>query len=117
MAIVQMVPPDDGSRNTLTFSGRTYTSTPRSPIPVQSFDVGAMETNGWYRSVGGGIGGGGPYRGSFTVAQLPTGNDKDTAYALNGLKIGESSGAGTGVLVYFSLTKWRVISTDAPVLS
>jgi hypothetical protein len=36
-------------------------------------------------------------------------------YATNGCKVGEASGSGTGVEVYFSLGQLRVKSTDAPV--
>jgi len=55
--------------------------------------------------------------GKYTVALLPTGTEGMTAYATNGRKSGEGSGAGTGVPVYFSNTEWRTYSTDAQVLS
>lgn len=54
---------------------------------------------------------------TYTVAALPAGAEGQTAYATNGRKVGEPSGAGTGVPVYFSNTAWRVYSTDAPVAS
>ncbi len=47
MLVVQMWPPADGSHKTLSFEGRTYSSTPGIPIPVQSFDVPVLEANGW----------------------------------------------------------------------
>ena len=53
----------------------------------------------------------------YTVALLPAGAEGDRAYATDGLKVGELTGAGTGVPVYFSNTKWRVFSTDAQVAS
>jgi hypothetical protein len=53
--------------------------------------------------------------GSFTVAALPAGVESQFAYASNGRKIGEGPGAGTGLWVYFSLSQWRVVNTDAPV--
>lgn len=40
--------------------------------------------------------------GKFTVAALPAGVEGATAYATNGLKTGETPGAGTGVPVYYS---------------
>ena len=50
-----------------------------------------------------------------TVALLPTGVNGKLAYASNGRKVGEVAAAGTGVIVYFSNTQWRVLSTDAVV--
>ena len=37
------------------------------------------------------------------------------AYCTDGCKVGESSGNGTGVPVYYSQGQWRVYSTDQPV--
>jgi len=37
------------------------------------------------------------------------------AYATNGLKVGETTGSGTGVPVYYSNGHWRVYSTDLAV--
>jgi hypothetical protein len=55
---------------------------------------------------------------SATVAALGTsGMEGQIAYATNGRKVGQGSGAGTGVPVYFSTGFWRVYSTDAQVLS
>lgn len=39
------------------------------------------------------------------------------AYALDGRKVGEGAGTGTGVPCYFSNGLWRVFSTDAQVLA
>jgi hypothetical protein len=51
-----------------------------------------------------------------TVAVLGSaGVEGQVAYATNGRKTGEGSGAGTGVPVYFSNGEWRVYSTDAQV--
>jgi hypothetical protein len=55
--------------------------------------------------------------GQFTVSGLPSGIEGQIAYATNGRKVGELSGAGTGVPVYFSNSLWRVFSTDSQVLS
>lgn len=55
--------------------------------------------------------------GKYTVVTLPTGIEGQTAYATNGRKIGEGSGAGTGVPVYFSTSAWRRYSDDSAVLS
>jgi hypothetical protein len=54
---------------------------------------------------------------SYTVAGLPAGIVGQLAYASNGLKVGETTGNGTGVPVYFSAGLWRVFSTDAQVSS
>jgi hypothetical protein len=54
--------------------------------------------------------------GNFTVVNLPTTPlESQQAYAINGRKVGESAGLGTGVPVYYSNGSWRVYSTDAPV--
>lgn len=53
--------------------------------------------------------------GSYTVATLPTGVVGALAYATNGRKVGEASGAGTGVIVYYSNGAWRRLSDDAAV--
>ena len=55
--------------------------------------------------------------GKFVVASLPTGSEGMTAYATNGRKVGEGSGAGTGVPVYFSAAKWRRYSDDTEVVA
>lgn len=52
---------------------------------------------------------------SSLVSDLPIGIDGSIAYATNGLKIGETPGSGTGVMVYFSNGQWLVFSTDTPV--
>ena len=50
------------------------------------------------------------------VASLATsGIEGQLSYATNGRKVGEGSGSGTGVPVYFSNGAWRVYSTDAQV--
>lgn len=54
---------------------------------------------------------------AYTVSLLPTGIVGMLAYATNGRKVGEGSGSGTGVPVYFSASHWRVFSTDAQVQS
>jgi hypothetical protein len=52
----------------------------------------------------------------FTVVVLgSSGVEGQIAYATNGRKVGEGSGAGTGVPVYFSNGAWRVYSTDNAV--
>lgn len=55
--------------------------------------------------------------GKYTVAGLPSGFEGQMLYATNGLKVGEITGSGTGVPVYFSNAQWRVFSTDAAVAS
>lgn len=55
MALVSMWPPGNGALNTITFDGRTYSSTPGNSISVQDFDVPIMQANGWttYATVAG----------------------------------------------------------------
>ena len=52
---------------------------------------------------------------AFTVSTLPVGAEAFVLYAVDGRKVGEGVGAGTGVPVYFSNGLWRVFSTDAQV--
>lgn len=47
MSTVQMFPPSNGSRNSVTVSGRTYTGFPNQSTPVAASDVSAMQANGW----------------------------------------------------------------------
>jgi hypothetical protein len=56
----------------------------------------------------------------YTVATLPSEvteavPEGGQAYATDGLKVGEVTGSGTGVPVYYSGGNWRVYSTDMPV--
>lgn len=53
----------------------------------------------------------------YVVSSLPAGTEGDFCYATNGCKVGEGSGSGTGVPVYFSQGAWRVLATDQPVTS
>src|SRR5208283_4621277 len=50
MSTVQMFPPSNGSRNSVTVSGRTYTGFPNQSTPVAASDVPAMQANGWTTS-------------------------------------------------------------------
>ena len=55
---------------------------------------------------------------AYTVAQLPNNKDlveSQTAFAVNGRKVGEGPGGDSGVPVYWSTGFWRVYSTDQPV--
>lgn len=52
---------------------------------------------------------------SVAYAKLPSGTTGQILYCSNGRKVGESTGAGTGVPVYYSNGSWRVFSTDAAV--
>ena len=47
------------------------------------------------------------------VAGLPAAAEGDLAYATNGLKPGESSGAGTGVVVFYSHSNWISVCSGA----
>lgn len=59
--------------------------------------------------------------GSYTVANLPTPTSMpglaagDTAYASNGLKSGETTGNGTGCMVYRDASGWKRYDTGAAV--
>jgi hypothetical protein len=54
---------------------------------------------------------------SFSVANLPAGNESNVAYAINGCKMNEAIGAGTGVPVYYSHGNWYRYADDAVVHS
>ncbi len=49
MATIQMIPPGDGSRNTISVSGRTYSALPQMSVTVPDFDVPVLAANGWQR--------------------------------------------------------------------
>lgn len=57
--------------------------------------------------------------GNFTVAALPTTSTLptleagDTAYATNALRASETTGNGTGNLVFFDGTNWIRVDTGA----
>ena len=57
------------------------------------------------------------FPGNYQVANLPLRgfNLADSVWALDGRKVGEGPGSGTGVPVYWSGNDWRVFSTDTPV--
>lgn len=57
------------------------------------------------------------YKVLTVVASLPTsGNlDGDWAYALNGRKVGEGAGAGTGVPCWWSGTHWYAVDSGLTV--
>ena len=56
------------------------------------------------------------FAGSYPVGSLPTGYPKGSwAYAINGCKVGEASGSGTGCPVYFDVGNvWRTFTSDDP---
>lgn len=47
MPIQMMVPPGDGSRNIVSFKGRTYSSKPGVAVAVPDFDVPVLEASKW----------------------------------------------------------------------
>lgn len=47
MNVVHMLPPEDGSRNAISFAGRLYSSAPGVATPVPKFDVPILAANGW----------------------------------------------------------------------
>lgn len=61
-----------------------------------------------------GLGDGAPVAPSYTVANLPSSASAgQIAYATNGRKNGEGSGAGTGVLCFRDGSAWRACDTGA----
>lgn len=59
-----------------------------------------------------------PVKGKgYAVANLPTGEAGDQAYATDGRKAGEGGGAGTGVLVFHDGTNWIACDSGATVLA
>lgn len=61
------------------------------------------------------LGGSGLTIPNYLVASLPGALEGQIAYALDGRKIGEGAGVGTGVPIYYTQGFWRVYSTDNPV--
>lgn len=57
------------------------------------------------------------HMGTFTVATLPAAASYEgcTAYASNALKASETTGNGTGNLVFSDGTAWRRVDTGATV--
>lgn len=53
---------------------------------------------------------------AFSYATLPSSPSTATpAYVIDGRKVGEAAGAGTGVMAYYANGAWRVFSTDEAV--
>jgi len=70
--------------------------------------------------LGGGLGGNVAvafYKAMTAVATLPAAgvNEGDWAYAYDGRKVGEGSGSGTGVPVWWSNGSWRAVDSGAVV--
>ncbi len=81
-----LMPPNDGSRNTVTIFGRVYQSVPGAPIAVPSFDAPTLEANGWTVFIG---------------ASLPTTTSAYAAGAVSGVVTSpNSSPAGLAVRLY-----------------
>jgi hypothetical protein len=58
------------------------------------------------------------YVGAYAVASLPVSPAAySVAFATDGLKLGETTGNGTGIPVYYSNGEWRSYATDATVES
>lgn len=76
MPLVRMWPPSDGSRNAISFAGRSYSSTPGAAVNVESFDVAALEANGWTRYA--------TLAGQSNVTMRPPDNSKRSAITISG---------------------------------
>lgn len=61
------------------------------------------------------VGGGGISTTVAGLALVVSPTEGLPAWATNGLKIGETTGSGTGCAVRYSAGFWRCVSTDAPV--
>lgn len=84
-------------------------------VPVDALNALINDLNAAYNVLGVS---GSNYKGVFTVATLPVSpTDGSSAFASDGRKVAEGAGSGTGVLVYYSDSSWRVFSSDAPVTS
>ncbi|MFH6783615.1 MULTISPECIES: hypothetical protein [Methylobacterium] len=53
--------------------------------------------------------------GSYTVSTVPAGVVGELIYVSNARKVGESAGAGTGVISYYSNGNWRRLSDDSAI--
>jgi hypothetical protein len=57
MSTIRLHAPASGMNNSITVNGRTYTTTPGTPIDVPDFDAFVMLANGWTAiDVGAGVG-------------------------------------------------------------
>jgi len=97
MAIIQMWPQNRGLRNSISFSGRSYSSVPGVPIPVPDFDVAVLQANGWttYSTAA----------GKTTITMLPPANAVHNQLTLNGRTYATTPGVSIEVQPF-----------DAPVL-
>ena len=97
MAIIQMWPQNRGLRNSISFSGRSYSSVPGVTIPVPDFDVAVLQANGWttYSTAA----------GKTTITMLPPANAVHNQLTLNGRTYATTPGVSIEVQPF-----------DAPVL-
>lgn len=116
MPLVRMWPPSDGSRNTISFAGRTYSSTPGVAVNVESFDVAVLEANGWtrYATLAG---------QTYVTMRLPD-NSKRSAITISGRTYNPQSGTSISVPKFdapileangFLLVQPQETSGEAPV--
>lgn len=85
------------------------------PEIVQAFNELIEEINVLFSAI---VSNSSNFIGYFAVSALPASPTQGAmAYATNGRKVSETTGNGTGVLVYFSAGSWRDMSTDANVSS
>ena len=75
MALIQMWPQNQGLRNSISFSGRAYSSIPGGSIPVQDFNIAILQANGWtiYSTIA----------GKTTITMLPPANSVHNQLAIN----------------------------------
>ncbi|MGB6177048.1 MAG: hypothetical protein WBF43_12105, partial [Methylocella sp.] len=105
MAIIQMWPQNQGLRNSVSFNGRTYSSTPGIPIPVLDFDVAVLQANGWttYATVA----------GKDTITMLPPAGI--TAISFDGRQYSTSPGVPIEAppfdAIILQANGWTIITT------
>ena len=97
MARVQMWPRNDGGRNSISFDGRIYSSSPGVSIQVQDFDVPVLQANGWttYSTIA----------GKTTVTMLPPADGVHARISFNGRQYSTTPGVSIEVQPF-----------DAPIL-
>ncbi|MBY0300003.1 MAG: DUF2793 domain-containing protein [Methylobacterium sp.] len=76
---------------------------------------GPLMVHGWTWLNGTVTVGGGLHLASYTVATVPAAAVGTTIYVSNARKAGEASGAGTGVVAYYSNGAWRRPSDDSAI--
>lgn len=109
MATVMLSPPASGLYNSITVSGRKYTSSPGVSILVPDFDADDLQANGW-------VSGDSAIVGPYVVASLPAasmalqGSSTFVTDATAPTFLGTLTGGGTVVCpVFCDGTAWIAV--------